>query len=144
MKFRDCTSINSTENIQEGYRNGLSKTALEFKNCKQQLFTLTMRLAACLWAQILARPRLITRSQLRRFLQNVMTIDFRDWFFSFQHKGKISYRKHVHHNPCSKYASRCWEKREWLHVLWDNWNYFLKFVRIEQKARKHSAERYCD
>ena len=144
MKFRDCTSINSTENIQEGYRNGLSKTALEFKNCKQQLFTLTMRLAACLWAQILARPRLITRSQLRRFLQNVMTIDFRDWFFSFQHKGKISYRKHVHHNPCSKYASRCWEKREWLHVLWDNWNYFLKFVRIEQKAWKHSAERYCD
>ena len=144
MKFRDCTSINSTENIQEGYRNGLSKTALEFKNCKQQLFTLTMRLAACLWAQILARPRLITRSQLRRFLQNVMTIDFRDWFFSFQHKGKISYRKHVHHNPCSKYASRCWEKREWLHVLWDNWNYFLKFVRIEQKAWKHSAEKYCD
>ena len=144
MKFRDCTSINSTENIQEGYRKGLSKTALEFKNCKQQLFTLTMRLAACLWAQILARPRLITRSQLRRFLQNVMTIDFRDWFFSFQHKGKISYRKYVHHNPCSKYASRCWEKREWLHVLWDNWNYFLKFVRIEQKAWKHSAERYCD
>ena len=144
MKFRDCTSINSTENIQEGYRNGLSKTALEFKNCKQQLFTLTMRLAACLWAQILARPRLITRSQLRRFLQNVMTIDFRDWFFSFQHKGKISYRKHVHHNPCSKYASRCWEKREWLHVLWDNWNYFLKFVRIEQKAWKHSAEKYRD
>ena len=144
MKFRDCTSINSTENIQEGYRNGLSKTALEFKNCKQQLFTLTMRLAACLWAQILARPRLISRSQLRRFLQNVMTIDFRDWFFSFQHKGKISYRKHVHPYPCSKYASRCWEKREWLHVLWDNWNYFLKFVRIEQKAWKHSAERYCD
>ena len=29
MKFRDCTSMNSTENIQEGYRNGLSKTALE-------------------------------------------------------------------------------------------------------------------
>ena len=92
----------------------------------------------------LPRLRLITRSQLRCFLQNVMTIHFRDWFFSFQHKGKISYRKHVHHNPCSKYASRCWEKREWLHVLWDNWNYFLKFVRIEQKAWKHSAERYCD
>ena len=46
-------------------------------------------------------------------------------------RKKISYRKHVHHNPSSKYASRCWEKREWLHVLWDNWNYFLKFVRIE-------------
>ena len=54
MKFRDCTSMNSTENIQEGYRNGLSKTALEFKNCKQQLFTLTM--SACLWAQIAKTP----------------------------------------------------------------------------------------
>ena len=47
-----CTSMNSTEYIQEGYRNGLSKTALELKNCKQQLFTLTMCLPACLWAQI--------------------------------------------------------------------------------------------
>ena len=27
MKFQDCTSMNSTENIQEGYRNGLSKMA---------------------------------------------------------------------------------------------------------------------
>ena len=33
-------------------------------------------------------PRLITRLQLRRFLQNVMTIDFRNWFFSFQHWEK--------------------------------------------------------
>ena len=56
MKFRDCTSINSTENIQEGYRNGLSKTALEFKNCKQQLFRLTMRLAACLSSNIGKTP----------------------------------------------------------------------------------------
>ena len=56
MKFRDCTSMNSTENIQEGYRNGLSKTALEFKNCKQQLFTPTICLPACLWAQIAKTP----------------------------------------------------------------------------------------
>ena len=56
MKFRDCTSMNSTENIQEGYRNGLSKMAAEFKNCKQQLFTLTMCLPACLWAQIAKTP----------------------------------------------------------------------------------------
>ena len=54
MKFRDCTSMNSTENIQAGYGNGLSKTALEFKNRKQQLFTLTM--SACLWAQIAKTP----------------------------------------------------------------------------------------
>ena len=56
MKFRDCTSMNSTENIQEGYRNGLSKTALGFENCKQQLLTLTMCLPACIWAQITRIP----------------------------------------------------------------------------------------
>ena len=44
--------MNSTENIQEGYRNELSKTVLGLKNCKQQLFTLIMCLPACLWAQI--------------------------------------------------------------------------------------------
>ena len=49
--------MNLTENIQKGYRNRLSKTALEFqklllnsKNCKQQLFTRTMCLPACSWA----------------------------------------------------------------------------------------------
>ena len=68
--------MNSTENIQEGYRNGLSKTALELKNCKQQLFTPCAYQRAC--ELKLSRPRLITRSQLRRCLQNVMTIDFRD------------------------------------------------------------------
>ena len=46
MKFRDRTSMNSAENIQEGYGNGLSNMALEFENCKQQLFTLTMCLPA--------------------------------------------------------------------------------------------------
>ena len=76
MKFRDCTSMNSTENIQEGYRNGLSKTALELKICKQQQFTPCAYQRAC--ELKLPRPRLITRSQLRRCLQNVMTIDFRD------------------------------------------------------------------
>ena len=47
--------MNATENSQEGYRNGISKTALELKNCKQ-LFTLTMCLPACLWAQIAETP----------------------------------------------------------------------------------------
>ena len=44
--------MNSTENIQKGYSNGLSKTALELKNYRQQLFTLTMCLSAYLWAKI--------------------------------------------------------------------------------------------
>ena len=40
MKFRDCTSMNSTENFQEGYRNGLSNTALEFDNANHVLTSL--------------------------------------------------------------------------------------------------------
>ena len=56
MKFRNCTSMNLTENIQEGYTNRLSKTALKFENCKQQLFTLAICIPACLWAQIARTP----------------------------------------------------------------------------------------
>ena len=88
MKFQDCSSMNSTENIQEGYRYGLSKTALEFENCTLELFTLTMYLPACLWAQIARTPLTITA---RTPLANVMTINFRD----------------VHHNPSIKFASSC-------------------------------------
>ena len=98
MKFRECDTINSKENIQAGYRNGsrivnwwcvtktstlnygadtnlsfiiaydiprlhfnefnrkypgrLQKRTLKNGSCTQQLFTLTMCLPACLWAQI--------------------------------------------------------------------------------------------
>ena len=75
MNFRDCTLMNSAENIHEGYRNGLSKTSLGFENnnylrepCAYQ----------CACEVILPGSRLITRSQFGRFLQNVTTIDFRD------------------------------------------------------------------
>ena len=68
MKFRDCSSMNSTENIQEGYRNGPLKNGFRIKQpCAYQ--------RAC--ALKLPTPRLITWLQLRRFLQNVVTIDFR-------------------------------------------------------------------
>ena len=71
MKFRDCTSMNSTENIQEGSRNGLSKTAPEFEKWKPCAYQHACEIK-------LPGTRLITRSQLGRFLQNVMTINFRD------------------------------------------------------------------
>ena len=57
-------------------------------------------------------------------------------------RKKISYHRHVHHNPSITYASRCWAKRKWLHVLWDNWNHFLNISR--NKTWKHSAEKYHD
>ena len=72
--------MNSTENIQEGYRNGLSKTALGLKNCKQQLFTLIMCLPACLWAQIaktlfnytITAPTLLAKYDDYRFQRSIL------------------------------------------------------------------------
>ena len=128
MKFRDCTSMNSTENIQEGYRNGLSKTALEFKNCKQQLFTLTMCLPACLWTQIAKTPfnYAITAETL---------LAIRDDYLQFPAlEKKISYRKHGHHNLSSKYASRCREKREWLRYETDRFLFFVSYQIIFRLA----------
>ena len=111
MKFRDCTSMNSTENIQEGYRNGLSKTALGLKNCKQQLFTLIMCLPACLWAQI--------AKTLFNYTITAPTLLAKMWWLPISKidssvssiRKKISYRKHIHHKPSSKNVSRCREKR---------------------------------
>ena len=48
--------MNLTENIEEGYGNGLLKTAPEFENCKQQLFTPTIYLPACLRDPIARTP----------------------------------------------------------------------------------------
>ena len=109
------------------------KLLLEFENCKQQLFKLPCAYQRACELK-LPGPRLITRSQLGRFLQNVMTISFRDWFFSFQYKEKkLSHRKHVQHNPNVKirYASRCWAKIKWLHVLRDKLFPEVRTTRVE-------------
>ena len=135
MKFRDWTSTNLTENIQEGYRNRLSKTALEFKNCKQQLFTLTMCLPARLWGQI-ARTPFNCSIRARTLLAKCDDYQFQRLILQFSGEGKkISYRKHVHHD-----ASKCWAKRKWL--MFCETNHFLTFERIEKKAWKHRAEKY--
>ena len=47
VPFMNFKIVNA-KNFKMDYRNGLSKTAPEFKNCEQQLFTLTMCLPACL------------------------------------------------------------------------------------------------
>ena len=58
-------------------------------------------------------------------------------------RKKLSYRKHVHHNPSIKYASTDVERRESGSMFCET-KHFLKFERIEQKAWKHSAEKYHD
>ena len=77
-----------------------------------------MCLPACLWAQITRNPFQYTITP-RMLLANCDAVDFRGRFFSFQHWEKLCYRKDVHHNPMINYATRCLEKRKWLHVLWD-------------------------
>ena len=59
-------------------------------------------------------------------------------FFSFQHYEKKIVSQAVHHNPSGKYASRCWAKRKWLHILWQT----IPEVRTNRVERKHSAEKY--
>ena len=140
MKFRDCTSMNSTEIIQEGYRNGLSKTAPEFKNCKQQLFALTMCLPACLWAQIAKTPFNYTITA-QTLLTKCDHYRFQRLIFQFPALGK-KYRITGMCIITRASTSRCWAKRKWLHVLWDNWNHFLNISR--NKTWKHSAEKYHD
>ena len=81
-KFQGSTSMNSTENIREGYRNGLSKTALEFENCIQQLFTLTVCLPVCIWAQIARAPFNYTITA-RKLLAKRDDYQFQRWILKF-------------------------------------------------------------
>ena len=119
MKFQDCNSMNSTENIQEGYRNRLSKTALEYENCLQQLFMLTMCLLTCLWAQI-TRTLFNCAVTAQTLLAKCDGYQFQRLILQFPALGKeLSYCMHVHHNLSIKYTLRCWAKRKWLHVLGD-------------------------
>ena len=73
----------STENTQEGYRNGLSKTRNSTTVNNNYLCQPCTYQHAC--ELKLPGPCLITQSQLGCFLQNVMNINFWDWFLSFQH-----------------------------------------------------------
>ena len=77
MKFRDLTSMNLTENMQEGYRTDSQKMLLNSKTVNNSYLR-----EPCTYQRAcevkLPEPRLIARSQLGRFLQNVMTTNFRD------------------------------------------------------------------
>ena len=90
---------------------------------------ITMCLLACLWAQIAKTPFNYTITA-QTLLAKCDDYRFQWLILQFPALGKkMSYRKHVHHNPSSKYASRCWAKREWLHDLCDNWNHFTSHLR---------------
>ena len=118
------------------------KLLLEFENCKQQLFKLTMRLPACLWAQIARTPFNYTITA-RTLLAKCDDYQFQRLILQFPAFGKkSSYRKNVHHNLSIKYASRCWVKRKWRNVLWDKPFPGVQTNLVE--SWKHSTEKYHD
>ena len=69
--------MNSTENIQEGYRNGLVNSQKLRMNLKtvSNIIQANHVLTGVLLSSMLG-PGFNTRSQLRRSLQNAMTINF--------------------------------------------------------------------
>ena len=85
-------------------------------------------------------PEWIQQKICRKFSETdsrkllLKTAPFRDWFFSFQHYEKIIVSQAVHHNPSGKYASRCWAKRKWLHILWQTIPE-VRTNRVERKQR---------
>ena len=102
---------------------------LEFDNCKQQLFMLTMSLPACLWAHIARSPFNYTITA-RKLLEKCDDYQFLEMDSSVSSTRKnLSYCKHVYHNPSIRYASRCRAKRKWLYFF--ETNHFFKFVWIE-------------
>ena len=133
MKFRDCTSMNSTENIQEGYRNGLSKTALEFKNCKQQLFTLTMCLPACLWAQIAKTPFNYTITA-QTLLAKCVDYRFQRSILQFPALGKKYRIASMFIITRAVSTPRDVERRQSGSMFWDNWTISWS---SNESSRKH-------
>ena len=133
MKFRDCTSMNSTENIQEGYRNGLSKTALELKNCKQQLFTLTMCLPACLWAQIAKTPFNYTITA-QTLLAKCVDYRFQRSILQFPALGKKYRIASMFIITRAVSTPRDVERRQSGSMFWDNWTISWS---SNESSRKH-------
>ena len=80
-------SFNKVKILSEGTEARLKISKESIACCLATRFCLTPKRYGRYkpWKDLLPRPRLITRSQLRRFLHNVMIIDFSYWFSSFQH-----------------------------------------------------------
>ena len=77
MKFRDCTQMNLTEISWKVPETDSQKLLLNSKTVNNNYLRLPCAYQ-CACEVKLPEPRLIARSQLGRFLQNVMTTNFRD------------------------------------------------------------------
>ena len=77
MKFRDCTQMNLTEISWKVPETDSQKLLLNSKTVNNNYLRLPSAYQ-CDCEVKLPEPRFIARSQLGRFLQNVMTTNFRD------------------------------------------------------------------
>ena len=128
MKSRDCSSMNLTENIEEGYGNGLLKTALEFENCKQQLFTPTIYLPACLRDPIARTPFSYTITA-RTLLAKCDDYQFQRLNLQFPALGKNYRIASMFVITRAVSTRRGVERRESAYMFCET-NHFLKFERI--------------
>ena len=169
MKFRECDTINSKENIQVGYRNGsrivnwwcINKTStLNYGADTNLSFIIAYDIPRLHLNEFnrkypgrLQKQTLKNGSWLRKLYTTIIYANHvlisvlvssncqdpvylhdhssdascKIWWLSISEidsslssiRKKLSYRNHVNHNPGHKYASRCWDKRKCLHVLWD-------------------------
>ena len=119
--------------IQQKYPGKLQKQTLKNGSRIQKLwttitYTVTMCLPACLWAQIAKTPfnytitaqTLLAKCDHYRFQR--LILQFPPLGKKYRIGGMFTITRALR-TP----RLRCWAKRKWLHVLWDNWNHFLKF-----------------
>ena len=121
--------MNLTENIEEGYGNGLLKTAPEFENCKQQLFTPTIYLPACLRDPIARTPFNYTITA-RTLLAKCDDYQFQRLIVQFPASGKNYRIASVFIMTRAVSTPRHIERRESRSMFCET-NHFLKFEQIE-------------
>ena len=99
-----------------------------------------MCLSACVRTQTARNPYnyMITG---RTPLQNVMTINFRDWFFSFQHLGKDYCITSMFIITWTVSTPRHVEWRESRSMFCET-KHVLKFKQIVKKAWRYNTEKY--
>ena len=122
MKFRDCNSMTSTENIQEDFKNGLVnfKTYSSIRNLCAKIIYANHMLTSVLVSSNGQGPYQYTITA-RTLVAKWADYQFQRLILQFLALRK-NYRiaSNVHHNPSIKFTSRCCAKRtELAHVLCD-------------------------
>ena len=119
--------------IQQKLSRKVTKTAPEFKNCKQQLFALTMCLPACLWAQIAKTPFNYTITA-QTLLAKCVDYRFQRSILQFPALGKKYRIASMFIITRAVSTPRDVERRQSGSMFWDNWTISWS---SNESSRKH-------